>query len=122
MDHERAAAEFRAAARRAGPRGAGRRYPAKPRRVATEYLGQRQASGVAVSTIARELGVKRHTLLAWAAASMGAAARPEFLPVRVIADTDHGAPRSTIVVHGPGGLRIEGLDVAGVIALLRGLT
>lgn len=118
MDHERAATEFRAAARRAGPRGAGRRYPASLRQVATEYLRQRQADGVAVSTIAGELGVKRHTLLAWAAAAIGAVATPGFVPVRVVAD---GTARSPIVVHGPGGLRIEGLDVAGVIALLRGL-
>ncbi len=118
MDHERAAAEFRAAARRAGPRGAGRRYPAPLRQVATEYLRRRQADGVAVSTVAGELGVKRHTLLAWAAAPVGAAATPEFVPVRVVADL---ARPSTIVVHGPGGLRIEGLDLADVAELVRRL-
>ncbi len=83
-----------------------------------EYLRQRQREGAAVSTVARELGVKRHTLLAWAAAPAGVVSTPGFVPVRVVAD---GARPSTIVVHGPGGLRIEGLDVAGVIALLRGL-
>jgi len=118
MDHKRAAAVFRTAARRAGPRGAGRRYPASLRQAATEYLRRRRADGVAVSAIAAELGVKRHTLLAWAAVPIDAAATPGFVPVRVIAE---GTPRSPIVVHGPGGLRIEGLDVAGVIALLRGL-
>ncbi len=83
-----------------------------------EYLRQRQREGAAVSTVARELGVKRHTLLAWAAGPTGAAAMPGFVPVRVVAD---GARALPLVVYGPGGLRIEGLDVAGVIALLRGL-
>ncbi|WP_408629706.1 transposase [Anaeromyxobacter oryzisoli] len=67
MNLERAAAEFRAAARRAGPRGAGRRYPETIREAAVEYLRRRRAAGATVSAIARELGVTRDTLLAWTA-------------------------------------------------------
>ena len=116
MDTEKAAAEFRAAVRRAGPRGAGRRYPAAVRKMAAEYFRRRQAAGASVAAISRELGVKRYTLAAWVAPPR-APAPPRFVPVSVIADV----PGTRIVVHGPGGVRIEGLDVAGVVALLRSL-
>jgi transposase len=118
MDCERAAVEFRAAVRRAGPRGAGKRYPAAAKRMATEYLRQRQKVGAPLSAVARELGVKRHTLLAWVAGPDRAAQAPGFVPVRVVAA---GPARAAIVVHGPGGVRIEGLEVADVVALLRAL-
>lgn len=86
--------------------------------MATEYLRERREAGTPLSAAARELGVKRHTLLAWAAEAERAAPAPGFVPVRVIAET---AAPSAIVVHGPGGLRIEGLRFADVVALLRAL-
>ncbi len=59
-----------------------------------------------MEAIARELGVRRQTLLAWAV-EPAADAGPAFVPVSVVAD----ARGTGIVVHAPGGLRIEGLDV-----------
>lgn len=117
MDIEKAAAEFKAAARRAGPRGAGRRYSPALRRMAMEYFRGRRAAGAGVAAISRELGVKRHTLVAWIAAPEAPATASRFVPVSIVAD----AAVSRIVVHGPGGVRVEGLDLVGVIALLRGL-
>ena len=117
MDLERALLEFRAAARRAGPRGAGRRYPSTLRRAGAEYFRRRRAAGASVATVARDLGVRRQTLLAWAAEPEGET-RAAFVPVTVVPDA---AALSRIVVYGPGGLRVEGLDVAGVIAVLSGL-
>ena len=117
MEIEKAAAEFRAAVRRAGPRGAGRRYPPALRRMAAEYFRRRRASGAAVEAISRELGVKRHTLVEWAAAPQVATA-PRFVPVSVVADEP---AMSGIVVRGPGGVWVEGLDLAGVAELLRRL-
>lgn len=118
MDLETLAVEFRAAVRRAGPRGAGRRYPPSARQMATEYFRRRRAAGVAISEISRELGVKRHTLVGWTLASEVPAKVSRFLPVNVVADA-HAV--STIVVLGPGGVRVEGLDLAGVAELLRRL-
>ena len=118
MEIEKAAAEFRAAVRRAGPRGAGRRYPSALRRVAVEYFRRRRAAGATLAAISRELGVKRHTLIGWTAAPEAAAALPRFVPVSVVAETP---ATSRIIVHGPGGVRVEGLDLAGVAELLRRL-
>ncbi len=117
MEIEKAAAEFRAAVRRAGPRGAGRRYPPALRRMAVDYFRRRRAAGTSVEAISRELGVKRHTIVGWTATPEVAAA-PAFLPVHLVADAPAA---SRIVVHGPGGVRVEGLDLAGVAELLRRL-
>lgn len=118
MDLEKLVAEFKAEVRRAGPRGAGRRYPPAARRLAVEYSRRQRAAGTSVEAISRELGVKRHTLVAWTAAAREIATSPRFVPVSVVADA---ATPSKIVVHGPGGVRIEGLDLAGVAELLRRL-
>lgn len=118
MEFEKAAAEFRTAVRRAGPRGAGRRYPPAVRQLAVEYFRRRRAAGTTLASISRELGVKRHTLVGWTAAPEVAAATPSFVPVHVVTDALEG---SRIVVHAPGGVRVEGLDVAGVADLLRRL-
>jgi transposase-like protein len=117
MDLEKAAAEFRTAARQAGPRGAGRRYPSALRRADPQYFRRRRAAGASIAIVAQALGVRRQTLLAWAA-EPDSSARPAFLPVSVVADPP---PPARSVTHGPGGLRIEGLDVASVVALLRGV-
>lgn len=115
MDLVKEAAAFKDAVRRAGRRGPGRRYPAELRRRGAEYLRARQAAGAPLSAILRELGMRRETLAGWAAPAVPEA-RPRFVPVTVME-----APAGRIVVHGPGGVRVEGLDVAGVADLLRRL-
>jgi transposase-like protein len=107
MDLEKLVAEFKAAVRRAGPRGAGRRYPPEARQMAADYFRRRRSAGAAISEISRELGVKRHTLAGWTMAPEAPASSPRFVPVRVVE-----APATRLVVHGPGGVRIEGLDLA----------
>jgi transposase len=115
MDFEKEAAAFRAAVRQAGRRGAGRRYPAVVRRQGAAYLAARRAAGATVSTVTRELAIRRDTLLGWARPA-GAQSKPRFMPVAVVEER-----ASRIVVHGPHGVRVEGLDVAGVAELLRRL-
>ena len=115
MDVDRLAVEFRLATRRLRSRGPGRRYPASMREKAEDYLRMRRQAGAPVGLIARELGLGSGTLARWAArrrrnASVG------FVPVRVAA-----APVGGVVVHAPGGLRIEGLDVATLVDLVRRL-
>lgn len=85
--------------------------------MAAEYFRRRRAAGAAITEIASALGVKRHTLGAWTLAPEAPASRPGFVPVRVVDE-----PASArIVVYGPGGLRVEGLDLAALAELLRRL-
>jgi len=117
MDVGKLLSEFRSGTRRLGRRGNGTRYPALLRQRGAEYLRARRGSGTPLGTVARELGVGGGTLLRWAAEARGRAGAA-FIPVRVTAP-----PVATgMVVHGPGGLRIEGLDVATLVELLRRLT
>lgn len=115
MEIVKEAAAFKAAVRRAGKRGPGRRYPAELRQRGAEYMRARQAAGAPLSAVLRELGLRCETLAGWAAPAE-AVARPRFVPVSVVKE-----PAGRIVLHDPGGVRIEGLDVAGVADLLRQL-
>ncbi len=60
--------KFRAAARRAGPRGAGGRYPRAVRRAGAEYFRRRRAAGASVAVSLGRSAFVPQTLLAWAAA------------------------------------------------------
>lgn len=115
MDHEKQSAEFRKmVATRAGlaPR---LRYTPQMRAQAVSYAQRRLAAGVGLALIARELGVGAPTLKTW----LGAEEVPAtFRTVQV-----ENAPltRPALVLHGPAGLRIEGLDIAALAELLRRL-
>jgi hypothetical protein len=114
MNIEREAAAFREAVRRLGRRGPGRRYPEDVRRRGAAYLRARQAAGAPLSAVLREIGLRRETLVAWAAPAE-AAPISRFVPVTVV-----DAPAGRIVVYA-GAVRIEGLDVAALADLLRRL-
>lgn len=115
MDIEREAAAFREAVKRAGRCGPGRRYPEELRRRGAAYLRARQAAGAPLCAVLRKLRVRREKL-AGSATPPDAEASARFVPVTVV-----DAPARRIVVHGPGGVRIEGLDVAALADLLRRL-
>lgn len=115
MNIEREAAAFREAVRRAGKRGPGKRYPAELQRRGAEYLRVRRAAGAPLSAVLRELGMRRETLAGWGAPP-APKETPRFVPVTVVE-----TPAGRLVVHGPGGVRVEGLDLAGVAELLRRL-
>jgi len=105
--------EFRARVSKLGPRGQARRYPEALKREAVEYLAERRSVGRDINTAAAELDVPSNTLRVWAATprSVGAG----FVPVTIVGE------ESRIVLHGPGGIRVEGLDVATLADLLRRL-
>jgi hypothetical protein len=65
-----------------------------------------------------ELGIPRRSLKLWSAAPRPSGSA-RFVAVTVA--PSEAAPPSRIVVHGPGGLRIEGLDLAGLADLVRRL-
>ena len=115
MDFRREALAIREAVREWGQRGPGRRYPAELKRRGEVYLRARRDAGATTSAAARELGLRRHTLESWCG-SLSLERPAQFLPVSVVE-----MPTAGLVVHGPRGLRIEGLDVAGVAELVRRL-
>lgn len=99
--------------------GSRRRYPAVLRRQIAHYAQSRLAEGVLRSELVDELGVSDPTL-----ARLLEEARPEprLRPVCVVPEAQARPSRSPIVVRAPGGIMIEGLDAAGVAALLRALS
>lgn len=120
MEHRQRAETLRAAL--AGRGGRGRAYPQALRRRAVDYFIQRRAEGAAPADIGPEIGLGRDTLIRWGREMRGTDEPPAaFELVRVVEPPPAAASRS-IVVHGPAGLRVEGLDVAGVAELLRRLS
>jgi len=107
--------EIRAALTR-GDVGLGRPYPEAARAAALAWAERRQREGLGWVPIASELGVSPTTLRKWRAQRV--APSSSFCPVEFV------QPPSSLrglVVHAPGGLRIEGLGVAEVAELVRRL-
>jgi transposase len=91
---------------------------------AVEYATRRIASGVAVEEVWLELGLRDWTLQRWLqqARRKSTETKPKGftrLEVRAKAMT---SPRSPLVVHGPSGVRVEGLQIAEVAELFRRLS
>ena len=98
--------------------GAQRRYPAQLRSRIAEYSRDRIEAGVALSRVCSELGVSHPTLVRILDG------RPAPMRRVRVARTKAAKieSRVALVVSGPGGLVIEGLDVDGVAALVRALS
>jgi transposase len=96
-----------------GPRGRGRAYPRGLLEKLLSYTVARRRQGATILEVASELGMSFRTLGRWLGERKATAG---FERVRVVA-----APRAAavIVVHGPRGLRVEGLDLAAVAELVR---
>jgi hypothetical protein len=111
------AGELRAAVRALGTRGQGRRYPEALKRDVLAHLAERRKVGRGIATTSAEIGIPRKTLKLWAATPRAPGA-PSFVPMTIVERDDRGR---AIVVHAPGGIRIEGLDVVALADLLRRL-
>lgn len=99
------------------PRGRGRRFPAPLRERVVAWVTARRARGVGWRELSRELGVPARTLEHWALL------RPEpehIVALRPIDVIDEPSCR-TVTVVAPSGVRIEGVTIADVITILRGL-
>lgn len=103
--------EVRKAMAAGGVRRPGRRFPENAKEVLIRYAAEQRAGGRTTASIARALGLTAATLTTWSAA------RPSFVPVTVMSELSGG-----IVVRGPCGLVIEGLDIDGLGRLLRALS
>jgi len=117
MDRE--ARKFRqAASRHIGRRtGTAIRYTLALRRQALSYTERRRQSGIPDAAIARELGLRPRLLRLWLK-------EPQVKPRlrRVTLENPVTPPFTaapTLVT--PHGFRVEGLDIASLVTLLRGL-
>lgn len=89
--------------------GVGRGYPVEIRERAVAFIERRRREGASEGEIGRELGISPMTFRRWAG-------RRSSGFVLATVDGPFAAPVG-VVVHGPRGLRIEGLDLEGVAAL-----
>ncbi|MBI3767705.1 MAG: hypothetical protein HY271_04320 [Deltaproteobacteria bacterium] len=98
-----------------GPRGVTSRVPDAIRATIVDYARQRQAAGAGWPTIAREVGFSVGAITSWARAGTPPL---RLRPVAVRAAALVTLPASGLVVVLPNGVRIEGVSVADVPALL----
>ncbi len=124
MDMKEQAEKFRKAVLERGGVGPRARYTAEQRQEAVEYVRARQQQGASVEEAAKELGMSSWTLSRWGSAARRATqqqpGRQVLVPVEVKAERAQ-ARGGGLVVHGPGGVRVEGLCVEDAVRLLRGL-
>ena len=99
-------------------RGRGRRYPAAVRERVRAWTAERRTRGDRWDELAGELGIHSHTLQRWATLPVERAV--ELRPVAVL-DVGEVPPARALTIVSPSGLRIEGVTIADVIAILRGL-
>lgn len=124
MKSEQQAEVLRAALAKADRSGAGSPYPEPLRRAAVNYHRQRQEQGASVRVVAAELGVSGLSLSRWsrhlAHPGQGDSQHPGFRAIELVAEPARFC--GPLVVHGPRGLRIEGLTVADVVELFERLS
>jgi transposase len=108
--------ELKSAISKLGEMGRGKRYPKVLLEKLLSYTVARRRQGATLVVVGAELGMNWKTLARWVGERK---ARPRFERVEVVA----AAPSLPVgvVVHGPRGVRIEGLDVSGVAELVRRL-
>ena len=114
------ASMFRAAVAELGPRRQRTPYPVTLRTAAIAYMKERQSTGEGLAAIARDLGVGADSLRVWSGMR-----RRGVKAVRRVAVKEPGTAvvgGGIVIAHGATGLRIEGMDVAGLVALVRSLS
>jgi len=109
--------ELRVELSKLGPRGRGRAYPKGLLEKLLSYTVARRRQGASIVEVAAEVGINFRTLARWL--GVRKAARFERVDVVAAPVTTAASVAASIVVHGPCGLRIEGLDLAGVAELVR---
>jgi hypothetical protein len=105
-----------------GPKGTARRYPKELREKITRWVKVQREKGVRTEVIASTLGVSWESLARWAGergpSSQGD--RPRLRAVRVT-PSPLESTEGRLTVRTPQGFAVEGLDMAGVIELMRRL-
>jgi hypothetical protein len=96
-----------------GPRGRGRPYPKGLLEKVLSYTVARRRQGAELLAVGEELGMSWKTLARWLG---GKRKTRRFGRVEVVSP-----PARALTVHGPRGLRIEGLDLEGIAELVQRL-
>ncbi len=118
MKSEERARQLREALGRAERSGAGRPYPPSLRQAAAGYHREREREGASLRQVAAELGVSDASLVRWSRERREP--EPLFRAIKVVAEP--AGRTSAVVVHGPRGLRIEGLTVDELASLIERLS
>jgi hypothetical protein len=106
--------QIRQAVEQVAGRGRRRRYGSELRVQILAYAVDRKAHGADLETIGAELDVPWRTIARWCAVSRKQGR--SFRRVEVVAKTSPG-----FTVHGPRGVRIDGMDLDAVAELIRRL-
>lgn len=119
------AKEFRAAVAALGARTRNTPYPGELRALGLAHLKEREAAGASLREVASELGIGTDSLRRWM--RPGERARGTVRRVTIAHRATSGPPTKTsgsisLVVHGPAGLSIEGVDVATLVTLWKELS
>jgi hypothetical protein len=103
-----------------GPRGRGKNYPRGLLEKVLSYTVARRRQGAKLIEVGDELGIGFKTLSRWLGRQGG---QRQFRRVEVVTPTAVAATPAPmpVVVHGPRGVRIEGLDIGGIAELVRRL-
>lgn len=97
--------------------GRGHRYPAALRAEVVVHVRERRARGESLAAISRDLDLNPFTLQRW----LDAGRPPSFRPVEVAPAPATTPPAAGLVVTMPSGVRVEGLDLPNLLALIRAL-
>lgn len=89
--------------------GVGRAYRAEIRQRAIAYVHRRRREGASLESIGRELGVSTTTVVRWTTQASHSFALARVQTPETVA--------GRIVVHGPRGIRVEGLSLDELVAL-----
>jgi transposase-like protein len=114
------AKEFRAAVAALGARVRTTPYPPEVRALALTHSKEREAEGASLREVASELGVGTDSLRRWQSGRR----RRRAAVVRRVAMASRSTkptPSESIVVHGPAGVRVEGMDVNAIASLFKEL-
>lgn len=127
MRMEQQAAAIRAESSRIeGRRGRGKAYPPALKLKAASYYSTRRAQGASQRDIGLELGISWQALQRWATqldvTPLVPSLAPEFGRVEVIDIPASAHSTGTLLVRGPAGLVIEGLDLDTLVELVRRLS
>ncbi len=124
MDSKETAAKLKAQAEAQSGKGTRWRFDDAFRAEVVAYVRARQQEGGTQEEAGRELGLSAWTLSRWSRqrkpTQQSEASGGDFHPVAVKREAQASA--GALVVHGPGGMRVEGLTLKQVAGLLRELT
>jgi transposase len=131
MDVKEKAAKLKAELERRAQEGKRGRFSEAMKAEVLEYWRQCKQGGATQETVARELGLSPWTLSRWSVKARRSKGRPvqKEKPEAAEAPAFHAVkvkpvaqgPGRGVVLHGPSGVRVEGLSISEVVRVLKEL-